>query len=206
MLVFSAWKRSRNNSRLKLSLIEPLEGRTLLATGLTGEYFDNQDFTGAKVIRIDPTVNFNWGTGTPVSGISADTFSVRWSGQILAQKTERYTFYVNSDDGAKLMINDQVLLDHLVPQAPTEYSGSFDLVAGQKYDVHLSYFDRYGGAIAQLSWSSPTTPKQIIPTAQLDPNPRVIQTPPPPPPDATQKPFRGVPFNVGDRIEAEDYD
>src|SRR3954468_13749784 len=101
MVVFSPWKRSRNNSKNKPNLLELLEGRRLLATGLTGEYFDNMDFTGTKVIRVDPTINFNWGTGTPVAGIGADTFSVRWSGQVLAQKTERYTFYVNSDDGAK---------------------------------------------------------------------------------------------------------
>ncbi|HEV8292336.1 MAG TPA: carbohydrate-binding protein, partial [Tepidisphaeraceae bacterium] len=75
---------------------------------------------------------------------------------------------------------------------------------GQMYDLHLDYFERAGGASAQLSWSSPTTPKQIIPESQLDPNPRIIQQPPPPLGD--QKPFKGAAFNVGDRIEAEDYD
>ena len=87
MLVFSAWKRSRKNPYFKSNLLEPLEGRRLLATGLSGAYFDNMDFTGTKFTRIDPTINFNWGTGSPMSGIAPDSFSVRWSGQVLAQKT-----------------------------------------------------------------------------------------------------------------------
>src|SRR6185503_17211410 len=101
MLEFSAWnKRRRGNSKFKSALLEVLESRQLLSGGLTGVYYDNQDFTGTKITRIDPTVNFNWGYGSPMSGIAPDSFSVRWSGQVLAQKTERYTFYVRSDDGA----------------------------------------------------------------------------------------------------------
>src|SRR3954470_3889735 len=205
MLVFSAWKKQRRgNSRFKSIVLEALERRSLLSGGLTGLYYDNQDFTGTKFTRIDPTINFNWGTGSPMSGIAPDSFSVRWSGQVIAQKSETYTFYVRSDDGARLTVNGKVLVDKMVAQAATEWSGTIDLVAGQMYDLHLDYFDRAGGASAQLSWSSPSTPKQIIPASQLDPNPRVIQQPPPP--TGEQKPFKGAPFNVGDRIEVEDYD
>src|SRR6266566_812900 len=204
MLVYWAWKKRRRGN-FRSILLEALERRSLLSGGLTGVYYDNQDFTGTSFIRVDPTVNFNWGYGSPMSGIAPDSFSVRWSGQVLAQKSETYTFYVRSDDGAKLVVNGKVLVDKMVAQAATEWSGTINLVAGQMYDLHLDYFDRAGGASAQLSWSSPSTPKQIIPSTQLDPNPRVIQQPPPPPPPTgEQKPFKGVAFNVGDRIEAED--
>jgi len=208
MLVYSAWKQKRRgNFARQFSRIDALEQRMLLSGGLTGVYYDNQDFTGANFIRVDPTINFNWGYGSPMSGIAPDSFSVRWSGQVLAQKTETYTFYVRSDDGAKLTVNGQVLVNKMVAQSATEWSGTISLVAGQWYDLHLDYFDRAGGALAQLSWSSPSTPRQIIPSTQLDPNPRVIQQPPPPPPPTgDQKPFKGTAFNVGDRIEAEDYD
>ena len=36
-----------------------------LGSGLAATYYDNMDFTGATVSRIDPTVNFNWGSGAP---------------------------------------------------------------------------------------------------------------------------------------------
>src|ERR1051325_9776735 len=98
MLVYSAWKRRRRgNSDHILRRIERLEVRLLLSGGLTGVYYDNQDFSGTNFIRVDPTINFNWGYGSPMSGIAPDSFSVRWSGQVLAQKSEIYTFYVRSD-------------------------------------------------------------------------------------------------------------
>jgi hypothetical protein len=33
-------------------------------------------------------VNFDWKLGAPASSMQADTFSVRWTGQVQAQKTE----------------------------------------------------------------------------------------------------------------------
>src|SRR2546427_9392707 len=84
MLVFSAWQRRRRGIfKHNLSRFEALEMRALLSGGLTGVYYDNQDFTGTKFTRIDPTINFNWGYGAPMSGIAPDSFSVRWSGQVL---------------------------------------------------------------------------------------------------------------------------
>ncbi|HEX8236034.1 MAG TPA: hypothetical protein VF600_08760, partial [Abditibacteriaceae bacterium] len=50
---------------------------------------------------------------------------------------------------------------------PTEYSGSMALVAGQKYDLKMEYYENSLGAVAELSWSSASTPKQIIPQSQL---------------------------------------
>ncbi len=45
--------------------------------GLLGGYYNNQDFTGSTVTRIDPRVNFDWGTGTPAPGSAACSSSSR---------------------------------------------------------------------------------------------------------------------------------
>src|SRR5207248_2127828 len=65
---------------------------TSAGNGLSGTYFNNMDFTAPVFTRRDPTINFNWGTGSPDPRIDPDSFSVRWSGQILAPTTGRYTF------------------------------------------------------------------------------------------------------------------
>src|SRR5687767_14561358 len=75
--------------------------------GLRGEYFNNQDFTGTLVTRIDPTVNFDWVSGSPIAGIDPDSFTVRWTGEIVPRYSETYTFHVRSDDGERLWINGQ---------------------------------------------------------------------------------------------------
>src|SRR5262249_7231764 len=55
--------------------------------GLAATYFNNANFTGSTVTRTDATIDFNWGTGAPVSGIGPDTFSVRWKGEVQAIET-----------------------------------------------------------------------------------------------------------------------
>jgi len=109
--------------------------------GLQGEYFDDIDFTNTKVIRTDNTVNFNWGTGSPDPAIAADTFSVRWTGEIEARFSETYNFQTTTDDGVRLWINDQLVVDQFIDQAPTSHQGAIDLVAGQRYDIRLEYYD-----------------------------------------------------------------
>jgi glucose/arabinose dehydrogenase len=135
--------------------------------GLRAEYFDNIDFTSPRVTRIDPTVNFNWGTGSPDASIGSDTFSVRWSGQIQPLYSETYTFFTNSDDGVRLFVNNQLVIDNYRDQAPTERSGTITLQAGQRYDIRMEYYERSGGAVAQLSWASASQTKQIVPQSQL---------------------------------------
>ncbi len=48
---------------------------TANGTGLAGTFCDNIDFTGKTTLRKTPTVNFNWGTGIPASGIASETFT-----------------------------------------------------------------------------------------------------------------------------------
>jgi hypothetical protein len=136
-------------------------------TGLRGEYFDNVDFTGLKVVRIDPVVNFNWGSGSPDPLIHPETFSVRWTGQVEAQHSEAYAFYVRADDGLRLWVNNQLIIDHWHDQSFRERRGSITLQAGQKYDIKLEYYERVDQAAVQLLWSSPSQAKQIIPQARL---------------------------------------
>ena len=138
-------------------------------SGLTGTYFSDATLTNAVVTRIDATVDFDWGTGAPASGVGADGFSVRWTGQVQAQLSETYTFTTLSDDGVRLWVNGQQLVNNWTDHGPTENSGTITLVAGQTYDLKMEYFENGGGAVAKLSWASPSTAKQIIPQAQLIP-------------------------------------
>ena len=100
--------------------------------GLSATYYDNMDLTGATVTRVDPTIDFSWGTGVPAAGIGADTFSVRWTGQVQPQFTGTYTFYTVSDDGVRLWVNGQQIVNNWTDHAPTENSGTIALAAGQR--------------------------------------------------------------------------
>lgn len=138
-------------------------------TGLRGDYFDESNLTGFRLSQTDAAVDFDWTTNSPHASIGADTFSARWSGQVQGQFSETYTFYTTSDDGVRLWVNGQLLVDQWNDHAPTEHSGTVALVAGQKYNILIEYYENGGGALAKLNWSSASTAKTVVPTTQLYP-------------------------------------
>ena len=138
-----------------------------LAPGLRGEYYDNSDFTSLALLRTDPTIDFEWAANSPDPALGADTFSVRWSGQVRPLYSETYTFYTVSDDGVRLRVNGQLIIDNWTLHGATEDSGAISLVAGQLVDIEMELYENAGYAVGRLLWSSPTQAKEIVPESQL---------------------------------------
>ena len=141
-------------------------------TGLIGDYYTDQTKTfvdPATLERLDSTVNFDWGSGSPDPIISPDNFTVRWTGLVQPHYSQTYTFYTLTDDGVRLWVNGQLVIDKWVSQAATEWSGTISLAANQKYGILMEYFEGTGNAVAKLSWSSTNQVKEIIPMTQLYP-------------------------------------
>ena len=138
-----------------------------VGTGLQAQYFDNMNFTDLKLTRTDATVDFDWGGGTPHSSIGVDSFTVRWQGKVEPQYSQTYTFYTQTDDGVRLWVNGQLVIDKWIDQGPTEWSGQIALTAGQRYDIVMEFYENGGGAMSRLSWSSASQAKQIIPQSRI---------------------------------------
>jgi hypothetical protein len=138
-------------------------------TGLRGEYFDNADFTAARLARTDTTVYFDWGSGSPDAQLAADAFAVRWSGAVQPRYSQTYTFYATTDDGVRLWVNGTLLIDAWADRSAAESSGTIALTALRKYDIRMDYYENGGGASAKLSWSCPGQAKEVIPRSQLYP-------------------------------------
>jgi hypothetical protein len=135
------------------------------------------------VVRLDPTLAFPWGELSPDPAIEPDTFSMRWTGYIEPRYSEVYTFYALADDGIRLWINDQLIID-LWAFAPTEHTGVINLLAGVRYPIRVEYVEADGPAQLFLSWSSTSQGKEIVPQSQLyqfveqaTPTPVVLPTP-----------------------------
>ena len=138
--------------------------------GLAARFYNNTSLTGTPALaRVDPAVNFVWSGTSPGSGVNTTNFSAAWSGWVQAQYTETYTFYTDTDDGVRLYINNAAVINHFVAQGVTELSGTVSLVAGQYYPITMQYFQGTGNAQAQLSWSSPSQAREIIPPNALFP-------------------------------------
>jgi hypothetical protein len=151
---------------------ESLEKRRLLAvspgTGLVATYFANENFTGKSVERIDKKVYFEGNAALP-SGVAASTYSIRWTGKIKPSYSQKYTFTTCADDGVRVWVDHQLIIDDWNTHAMAARSGSINLSASKKVDIDVEYFNHTGNASAQLWWSSASQAKSVVPTSRLYP-------------------------------------
>jgi len=158
--------------------------RTYVAeTGLTGEYFSNQWMRGAAALtRVDAVVNFDWtslggaddAAHLVTEGWGASLNSARWTGFVEPEHPEFYTFYVASDDGARLWIGEELLIDALGdgPTADGEARSaqtSFRMMPGTLYEVRLDYRQATAEYRVSLEWQSTNTARDVVPTHMLYP-------------------------------------
>jgi hypothetical protein len=130
--------------------------------GLRGTYCSTLEFGGTLIERVDPQINFDWKHDSPMPGIPPDRFSIRWEGDIETLNAGTYTFHVRSDDGARLFLDNRLLMDNWRPQAARNNSVSIELEAGRRYPIRLDYFDGAVLARVSLSWTPPGGVKQLI--------------------------------------------
>ncbi len=139
--------------------------------GLLGEYYHgsaSDPWQNLVMERMDPTVDFSWGDGSPEPGIvNIDNFTVRWLGEVEVPASGTYTFHTQSDDGIRLWVNNEQLIDNWTNHGDTHDSGDISLTAGQRYEIRLEYYEAGGGAICELSWSAPSLTRETIPSQYL---------------------------------------
>lgn len=126
------------------------------AAGLRAEYFTNQQLQGAPAsVRVDDSVNFDWGRYKPTPDVSENNFSVRWTGKLTPPETGVYRLGITADDGARLYLDDQLLIDAWASNPTKTVTKEVSLVAGREYDVRMEYFQYNREAIARFVWSYP---------------------------------------------------
>lgn len=146
--------------------------------GWTGEYFNNTDLSGSPTtVRTDSVIDFSW-TGAPAPNIASNRFSVRWT-QDVPFEAGAYRFSVTVDDGARLWVNDHLVIDQWRPQPATTYTADVT-VPGGAVPVRLEYFEDGGEAVARLSWA------------------RIDGSPAPAPPPISVTNWRGEYYNTVD--------
>jgi murein DD-endopeptidase MepM/ murein hydrolase activator NlpD len=120
------------------------------------EIWGNRDLAGGTVEqRYDAPgsagFRFDWGGGGPSACAGGDNFGVRFSRRAYFSKSATYEFTTTTDDGVRLWVDGNLLIDQWVDQAPTSHRARFALSAGW-HDLRMDYYENGGGAFAELAW------------------------------------------------------
>ncbi|MCX7098864.1 MAG: PA14 domain-containing protein [Methylococcales bacterium] len=135
-------------------------------------YYDNQNLTGnPPLLAYEPTIAHSWGDGSPASTIPNNVFSGRWQGQFDFEPGT-YVFNSLSDDGIRVWVDGQLLIDAWVNQASTAYNKQLWLSG--RHQVKVEYYESWGGATLNVDWEllppPPAPPISTTPTAALGSN------------------------------------
>jgi hypothetical protein len=109
--------------------------------GLHGEYFANPDLAGtAAFSRLDKAINFNWDRKSPAPGFPRTNFSARWTGTILVPASVGdVTLSAMEDDGARVWIDGQLILDAWGPHDSATTTATATLTAGTPHQIRVEY-------------------------------------------------------------------
>lgn len=131
--------------------------------GVKAEYFNNQELRGpAATVRTDQRIDFNWGRYQPTPELNENNFSVRWTGKLTPVESGNYTLGFTADDGARLYLDGQLLVDAWTSNPTKTVTKEVRLEAGRHYDFRMEYFQNNREAVAKLVWSYPRLADRMI--------------------------------------------
>ncbi|MEK4418602.1 PA14 domain-containing protein [Bacillus sp. FSL K6-0268] len=134
--------------------------------GLLGEYYTGVFFNNKVMERVDKDITISY---LPDSlGKVPENFSIRWTGKVKAPQTGEYKIITNSDDGVRVYINDEAVIDDYNIMGKTKHtSPSIYLKKDELYNIKIEYFNGPGASIMELLWSINSGSEQKISSESL---------------------------------------
>lgn len=120
------------------------------------KYYNNTGCSGSPAVENSTnSINYDWGTGSPVSGVNADNFCVEFESTTInfpdMGGNNQYTFFILADDGFRLYVDNNLVLDKWLAQSPHQYSVTMNMTPGT-HAIRLRYYEAGGGAVVRMSW------------------------------------------------------
>jgi hypothetical protein len=138
--------------------------RVLADEGWYVEFFDNQTLSGSPVrTQVHPWIGSDWGTGAPVPGMSADHFSARWTRSLELEDDGAYQFCAMADDGARIWIDNVLVLDEWHGNNGIAYCSSQRALHKGEHQVQVDYYEDGGEALIYVWWEEVEPISRYIP-------------------------------------------
>lgn len=127
--------------------------------GLKAEYFSGTQLKGEPKVRRDEWINFEPNNQAPDPFLPESPLSIRWSGTLRPEVTGEYELSLTSDDGCRLWLDDNLLIDAWRGHSVRSDKATIRLEAGRNYKIVSEYWNNRDYAVAKLSWKPPVTEK-----------------------------------------------
>ncbi len=135
--------------------------------GLLARFYQSPDFTGPPLVRGGQGLSFDWQEGGPAPGAKADYWSATFSGHLTPQIAGEHTFFVQADDGYRLWLDGELLLDRWSGALSHTLATTVRLERGRRYPLLLEFFEGVGSAKLDVSLQPPSAQPGPIPTCML---------------------------------------
>jgi hypothetical protein len=122
--------------------------------GFLALYAEGIDFGPAAFARIDPIIDFNYQGGRADDRLPPDGFCIRWTGTLHVPEDGEYTFYLTSDDGSRLYLDNAMVIDNWGHHADVEKTWTGHLTQGT-HQIRIDYYEEFGWGAAYFEWSGP---------------------------------------------------
>ncbi|MDU1890337.1 MAG: glycoside hydrolase family 3 C-terminal domain-containing protein [Dysgonomonas sp.] len=128
---------------------------TYFPDGLKTEYYTNTNLSGDSKVRIEQWINFEPANQAPDPFIPKFPLSIRWTGKLRPNVSGNYTFYFVADDGCRLYIDGEQLINAWHERSISTDSVSIYLEANRDYSLKAEYFNNRDYSVAKLYWKIP---------------------------------------------------
>lgn len=113
-------------------------------------------------MRRDFLIQYRWPRDTPPQPeLPGDGYSTRWRGWLYAPAAGKYQFMTRNDDGVRLWIGEELVIDDWKSHAPEDRQGAKDLARGI-FPIVLEHFDESGDAVLRVYWRRDSDPVRAL--------------------------------------------
>jgi glycogen debranching enzyme len=119
--------------------------------GFEGVFFSDENLLHPVARETDGAINFDWKQASPAEGVPAMHWSARWKATLTPPESGTYRFTTRADDGVRLYVDGQRVIDDWMVQVSTERTADVQLVMGHPVPVIVEYYQHEGGASLSLS-------------------------------------------------------
>lgn len=136
------------------------------ARGFSATYFRDSTLSAPAITRIEPSVSFDWPGGTPPGLAMGEHFSVRWVANLFVPVTGKHGFFLTSDDGSRLFVDDRLAVDNWGNHTELQVGNTIELGSGL-HSIRVEYFNGMGAAMMRFEWQPEGGARRLVEAGDL---------------------------------------